>query len=101
DDSAMAHVESRRTVAGLQVRDRLRISDRAAAARGRSAVVERLPVGVAHEELQSAAEPLRDLELTAVIRRAIPGIALQNIRHVVQRLNQAPGWLRSDARLDL
>ena len=52
DDRAMPHVEAGRPVARIEVGDRLRVADRAAAARRRPAVVERLAVGVAAEELQ-------------------------------------------------
>ena len=49
---AMAHVEAGGTVPGVEVGDCLWVADRAAAACRRAAVIERLAVGVAAQELQ-------------------------------------------------
>ena len=54
DDRAVPHVEAGRPVTGLEIGDRLRVADGAAAACRRAAVVERLAIGVAAQELQAA-----------------------------------------------
>jgi len=56
---AVTHVETGRPVPRVHVRDGLAVADRAAAARRRSAVIERLAVGVAHQELRPIRQPLR------------------------------------------
>ena len=80
DDRAMAHVEAGRPVPGVQVGDRLRVADRAAAARRRAAVVERLAERVARPG--TAGRSLKrccTFERAGVVGRSVARIALQHV----------------------
>ena len=68
DDGAVAHVEAGRARATRRCWSPSAVADGTAAARRRSAVVERLAVGVADEELQAVAEPLLHFQRAGVDR---------------------------------